>query len=372
MKQRIEKHIAIFTPTLGGGGAERTVVLLANVLTEQGYKVSLLVASTEGAKAKLLVEVGKQVNVVDLQSGRVLSSVPKIAKWLRDNQPNSLISSQTHANIAIYFATQLARYRGKLILREVSTPSVNLKSTTGVKQSALKKLMMFVYQKADEVIAVSNGVKDDLEQYLGIRLKNIKVIYDPVIHDEMFELAKEPIEHPWFKSDRKQPVILAVGRLTEAKNYELLINAFRLVLDEKEARLVILGEGEDREKLEKLVSDLGIKDKVDFHGFEINPFKYMANCDLYVMSSKWEGLPGALIQALALGAKIISTDCPSGPKEILENQAETFLVPKLVTPKEFAKKILGTIQLGYKSNSRAKDNNKFHHREILKQYMKVV
>lgn len=319
MKQQNQKHVAVFTPTLGGGGAERTVVLLANALIEQDYKVSLLVASTKGVKGKLLVEVDKKVNLIDLQSGRVLSSVPKIAKWLKAYHPDSLISSQTHANIATYFATQMARYRGKLILREVSTPSVNLKSITGIKQAALKKLMVFVYQKADEVIAVSNGVKDDLEQYLGIKLKNIKVIYDPVVHDEMFELAKEPIEHPWFQSDRKQPVILAVGRLTEAKNYELLINAFRLVLDKKEARLVILGEGEDREKLEKLVSDLGIKDKVDLHGFEINPFKYMANCDLYVMSSKWEGLPGALIQALALGAKIISTDCPSGPREILKN-----------------------------------------------------
>lgn len=179
--------------------------------------------------------------------------------------------------------------------------------------------MSWAYTNCSVVVPVSYGVKEDLENFLEIKLQNAEVIYDPVINDEMFKLAKEPITHKWFAKDRKNPVILAVGRLTEAKNYELLIHSFKLVVQEVDANLIILGEGEDRAKLEKLIKELNLQNKVDLYGFEQNPFKYMANCDLYVMSSKWEGLPGALIQALALGAKIVSTDCPSGPREILKN-----------------------------------------------------
>lgn len=313
------KNIAIYTPTLGGGGAERTAVLLANALVEKGHKVNLLVADLSEHKGKLVSELKSGVNLVNFNSSRVLMSIPKLCGWIKKNKPTTIISSQTHANIAVAFAAKLSKFEGKLILREVSTPSINLKKVQGFKLLLLKRLVSWAYTNCSVVVPVSYGVKEDLENFLEIKLQNAEVIYDPVINDEMFKLAKEPITHKWFAKDRKNPVILAVGRLTEAKNYELLIHSFKLVVQEVDANLIILGEGEDRAKLEKLIKELNLQNKVDLYGFEQNPFKYMANCDLYVMSSKWEGLPGALIQALALGAKIVSTDCPSGPREILKN-----------------------------------------------------
>lgn len=337
------KNIAIYTPTLGGGGAERTAVLLANALVEEGHKVNLLVADLTEQKAKLVSELKPEVNLIDLNSSRVLMSIPKLCYWIKKNKPTTIISSQTHANIAVAFAAKLLKFEGKLILREVSTPSINLKKIQGFKLLVLKRLMSWAYTTCSVVVPVSYGVKENLENFLAIKLKNAKVIYDPVINDEIFKLAKEPIAHKWFTKDRKIPVILAVGRLTEAKNYELLIHSFKLVTQKIDANLIILGEGEDREKLEKLIEKLSLQNKVDLYGFEQNPFKYMENCDLYVMSSKWEGLPGALIQALALGAKIVSTDCPSGPREILRDGKNGILVLK-EDEKEFEKFIIDGLE----------------------------
>lgn len=368
----LKKKIALFIPTLGAGGAERTAVLLANTLADKHYDVTLCVADLSGERSKLLSEVKCSVKIKNFEMMRVLFSIPKLINFMRYVDPDIIISSQTHANIAVSIASKLANYQGKVILREVSTPSINLKHKKGINAIFLKKIMKWSYQSCDIIIPVSYGVKKDLENYLKIKLKNAKVIYDPVITEEIFELAREPISHIWFDTGRKIPVIVAVGRLTEAKNYELLITTFKKVLEKKDAHLMILGEGEDRNKLEVLIKNLNLNNKVDLYGFDKNPYKYMANCDLYVMSSKWEGLPGALIQALALKANIISTDCPSGPREILENEANTKLVNKDITSEDFSKEIiemLGSISKNKRTSLKFLD---FEKNKILSQYIEVI
>lgn len=365
-------NIAIYTPTLGGGGAERTTVLLANALVEAGHKVSLLVADLTDQKSKLVSELNPKVKLVDFKASRVLMSIPKLCSWIKKNKPTTLISSQTHANIAVAFAAKLLKFEGRLILREVSTPSINLKKVHGFKLLVLKKLMSWAYTNCSVVVPVSYGVKEDLEKFLAIKLKNVQVIYDPVINDEMFKLAKEPIVHKWFAKDRKTPIILAVGRLTEAKNYELLIHSFKLVTQKVDANLIILGEGEDREKLEKLIKDLNLQHKVDLYGFEQNPFKYMANCDLYVMSSKWEGLPGALIQALALEAKIVSTDCPSGPREILKNNLNSKLVNINCNNIEFSEVLLEMLYYEKIKFDNIGEVDKYTQKNIINRYLEVI
>ena len=189
-------------------------------------------------------------------------------------------------------------------------------------------LVRNAYRRADVVIAVSCGVADDLQRYLNCRLPNLRVIYNPVITPEIYRKAREPIEHPWFKDDAALPVVLAVGRLTGAKNYPLLLRAFAQALSDQPARLVVLGEGAERPKLERLIRELGITESVSLAGFDSNPFRYMAKCDLYVMSSDWEGLPGSLLQALALRGNVVSTDCPSGPREVLNAGEYGTLVPR--------------------------------------------
>lgn len=321
------KTVAFITPTLGGGGAERTTIQLANGCAERGLKVFLLVTSLSGQKGKLIAEVAANVELVDLKCDRVSKLIIPLMQWIRQFRPDTLISTQTHTNIAVYLASLLANAGNRIICREVSTPSVNLKNLQGIKKKLVIFLMRWTYTHVDTVVAVSQGVADDLQQYIGTVLPNIRVIYNPVINPQLYTKASAPLAHKWFQENRNRPVILAVGRLTEAKNYPLLINAFAELIKDIPANLIILGEGEDRLQLEKLIAQHRLQDSIELHGFDENPYRYMARCDVYVMSSNWEGLPGALIQALALGAKVVSTDCPSGPREILGDNDYGFLVP---------------------------------------------
>ena len=186
--------------------------------------------------------------------------------------------------------------------------------------------MRLTYRSADTIIAVSNGVADDLSTMLKLKRNQINVIYNPVVSEHLIKNSREPVDHPWLTSN-KVPVILGVGRLTEAKNFNALIHAFSIVVASIPARLIILGEGEQRDSLETIIDQLNLADQVDLPGFTNNPYPYMRCADLFVLSSIWEGLPTVLIEALSCGTKVVSTDCPSGPREILENGKWGTLVP---------------------------------------------
>lgn len=310
------KRVAFFMPTLGGGGAERVTIALARGMADRGYQVSLVVAVAAGSLAH---EVPENVALVDLQAGRVVAAIWPLARWLRAHRPDALVATQGHANIAAFIARRLAGVKGRLLVREVSTPSMNLRHLRGARGWGWRWLLRYVYRRADVVVAVSQGVGDDLQAYLGCPLPNLRVIYNPVLTPAVYEKARESLDHPWFQEGVGVPVVLAVGRLTKAKNYPLLLRAFAQLRERCAARLLILGEGEERSALEQLVHELGLGEFVAMPGFDANPFRYMARSALYVMSSDWEGLPGSLIQALALCGNAVSTDCPSGPREILEN-----------------------------------------------------
>lgn len=318
------KRVALFMPTLGGGGAERVMIQLAGKLADEGMTVALVVASSEGV---LRTEVSTNVELVDLGAGRVMNAIMPLAAWLSGWRPHALIACQVHANVVAYLAHRRSGIDCRLILREVSTPSVNMKSVGLVMRILLWFLMRWAYVRADTVVAVSHGVAEDLRRYLRADLPRLRVIYNPVVDDGLYVKAEQPIDHPWFSHDESVPVVLAVGRLTEAKNYKLLIRAFSFVVKERKARLLILGEGEERPALQRLIQSLGLSECVLLPGFDSNPYRYMRRCSVYVMSSQWEGLPGVLIQALALKASIVATDCKSGPSEILAEGRFGRLVP---------------------------------------------
>jgi glycosyltransferase involved in cell wall biosynthesis len=161
---------------------------------------------------------------------------------------------------------------------------------------------------------------------MGIPRSHIQVIYNPIVTPDLQAKAKAPLEHPWFRSG-EPPVILAAGRLTAQKDYSMLIRAFARVRQVRPARLMILGEGEDRPILEELARQLGVEQDVSLPGFVMNPYPYMAHAALFVLSSRWEGLPTVLVEALYCGAPLIATDCPSGPREILRDGQYGQLVP---------------------------------------------
>ena len=203
---------------------------------------------------------------------------------------------------------------------------LNDKNLARFNVQVLFKIIKFTYQFADEIVAISKGAADEASELTKIPKDHIRIFFLPVITDRFNQLKNKSIENPFLFS-KKIPNILAVGRLTPAKDFVTLIKAFAIVIKNIPARLVILGEGESRSQLEGLVFELGLKDKVLLPGYVDNCYPYMVSCDLFVVSSAWEGLSMVLIEALACGAPVVSTDCKSGPREILQDGKWGRLVP---------------------------------------------
>lgn len=339
MNEALGKHIALFLPSLRGGGAERVMVNLAWGFAERGLQVDLVLAKADGP---YLSEVHPEVRVVDLGARRVLHSLPDLVRYLRRKRPAAMLSTLSHANIIALWARGIASVPVRLVVREANTVGISASNAPALRGRWTPFLMRFFYRWADAVVANSSGVAEDLIRLTRLPAEKLKVIYNPVVTPELFAKAEEPLDHPWFRPG-EPPVILGVGRLTKQKDFPTLIRAFALVRKERPVRLMILGEGEGRPKLEALVRELGLKDDVALPGFVDNPYKYMKRAAVFVLSSRWEGLPSVLIEALALGTPVVATDCPSGPAEILEGGKWGRLVP-VGEPHFLARAILGTLQ----------------------------
>lgn len=328
-----ERHIAIFMYGLAGGGVPRRNISLANALSAAGNRVALVVLDAQGELRRL---VAAGVEVVDVSSwkGRLpfvrrkrrhqfaLAQKP-LATYLRRARPDVLLSADNYANLAAVHAREIAGWDGTLLLSQR-----NHTSTYAAQKPALISAIHREYPKADGVVAVSEGVAEDL-RHLGLPAGLIHTIYNPIVEPGFFEAAAQPIDHPWFGGDL--PVVLGAGRIGPQKDFPTLLRAFAKMQDMGvEARLVILGEGKTpqaRVDLQTLANELGISERVDIPGFVPTALPYIARADLFVLSSRWEGLPGVLIEALACGTPVVSTDCPSGPEEILQGGDYGPLVP---------------------------------------------
>jgi glycosyltransferase involved in cell wall biosynthesis len=320
------KKIAFFLPSMRGGGAERVMATLAREFANLGHDVDMILASAEGP---YLSELGEGVRVISLNKKCVSYSLIDLVKYLKKEKPDVLLSSLNNANIVSIVAKKIANTKTRVIIRQANTLSLNQLNISGkirVRDRVLPSLVRYIYPYADVVVAVSNGVKSDLIEYAGIDKNKIVVIYNPVIDSKIYERALEDIDHPWLQ-DRSSPVILSVGRLNRQKDYETLIRAVEIVAKHMSIRLIILGEGGERRSLEKMVADKQMSEYVSMPGFVDNPFPFIKQADVFVLSSIFEGLPNVLIQSLALGTPVISTDCPYGPREILEDGLSGRLVP---------------------------------------------
>lgn len=364
--------VMFFLPSLGGGGAERTVIQLANSFAEQGLNIHLAVCNLNGEKAKLLPEVSPKIELINLNCGRVMNGITPLKLRLQAEQYDCLIATQTHTNIVAGIAKKLAGVNTRLIFREVSTPSKNIK-LQGIAKFVLKCLVNWTYPMAQQVVCVSKGVEADFRDYYGYKKNNLSTIYNPVLDDAYFEKLKVPVAHKFFNETNK--VILAVGRLTEAKNFGFLIRSFKALQDQHpDTRLIILGEGELRTEFEALVAELSLKDVVDLPGFDSNPYAYFKYAALFVLSSTWEGLPGVLIQALASKVKVVSTDCPSGPMEILDNSKFGLLVQcnDQAGLTHAMQQAIFADYVQYKEADFTAHIQQFHKQTVLKQYLNMM
>jgi glycosyltransferase involved in cell wall biosynthesis len=316
------ERLAFFLPGLYGGGAERVVLNLVNGIAARGYPMDLVLARAEGP---FLDEVPNSVRLIDLKASRVLSSTSALVHYLVDERPAAL-TSILHANIVALWARRLAGTPQRVILAEHNTLSSVVKGVVDSRWHLYPRLAKWFYPWADGIIAVSEGVADDLANLIKIPRERIQVIHNPIVTPALYEKSRALLDHPWYKSG-EPPVVLAVGRLTKQKAFDVLIRAFFELRKDHRARLMILGEGEERPTLEGLISQLGLEQDIILPGFIPNPYPYMAHSAAFVLSSRWEGLPTVLVEAMALGTPIISTDCPSGPREILSDGKYGRLVP---------------------------------------------
>ncbi len=310
----MSKRLAIFVHSLYGGGAERAMLNLARGFSEQGIQVDLVLLRVEGA---YLSQLPPEVRVIDLGRKRLWQSLPALANYLRQEAPPVMLSTLDDTNIAALWVRRLAGSKTRLVVNVQNTISQDAKTATDLKTRLMPLFVRWFFSWADAVVPVSHGVAEDLVQ-LGVALDLIHVIPNPVITPEVFQKDRETIDHPWF-APNQLPVILGVGRLNQQKNFPTLIRAFAEVQQHHPCRLVILGEGEELASLKILIQELGLSDVVDFPGFVSNPYAYMAQSAVFVLSSLFEGLPSVLIEALAMGTSVVATNCKSGPLEILES-----------------------------------------------------
>jgi glycosyltransferase involved in cell wall biosynthesis len=316
-------RIALLVPTLEIGGVERVFTNLAHGLHERGVEVDLVVGRIGGAMGQHL---DGGIKVFDLACDRMLRSVPKLAGYLRARAPEALIAAMTHSSAAAVLARAVARKNVKLIATEHNTMSKIVANTRGLKYRLMPIWSRWALGSADHIVAVCGGVADDLSAQTGFPRSRFQVIYNPVISDALYDAAQTSVEHPWFQAD-EPPVVLAVGRLDKQKAFPMLVRAFRLVRDSRPARLLILGEGPDRSRIESAVIEQGLTADVALPGFEHNPYRFMNRAAVFALSSAWEGFGVVLVEALALGLPVVSTNCTYGPAEILNDGRYGTLVP---------------------------------------------
>lgn len=351
--QQAPKHITIFVRAFdGSGGAERNMLNLGIGLAARGHRVDLVMARYTGHYLDL---IPPEIRVVDLnvtsarqslsiifRLGRdawfwatmvlarkphyVLGALPGLAEYLRNNRPDALISAMDYPNVVAVVARELAKVKTKVIISVRNTLSEEVARSTKRRVKDQVIVDKRFYPRADHVVAVSKGVAQDLAQTIDMHIERIKTIYNPIVTGYLLTQAEEPVEHPWFNGDGP-PVVLAVGGFKPAKDHATLLAAFAQARKHRPIRLLLLGEGRLREHIKNQAEQLGIIEDVDMPGFVENPFKYMANASVFVLSSVFEGLPSVLIQSMACGCPVVSTDCPSGPNEILDHGRYGDLVP---------------------------------------------
>jgi glycosyltransferase involved in cell wall biosynthesis len=331
-------QLSLFIENLQGGGAERVMVNLANSMAEAGHFVDLVLVHSKGP---YLETVSNKVQIIDLKIRRFREVLPALVRYLKQERPEAMLSALENANVASVIAKKLTNVKTRLVLSEHTTPSQHYKHSTRQPWKSFTHWGGYFYRQADAVVGVSKVVAEDLITTMGIPRKKVHFIYNPIDTSTITKLSTQEVNHPWF-ADSSIPVLLAVGRLTPPKDYPTLIRSFALVHKERPVRLLILGEGEERNTIEALVRQLGLNQAVALPGFATNPYAYMKRSSIFLLSSAWEGFGMVLAEAMAVGTPIVSTDCPSGPAEILEDGKWGTLVP-VGDPSALAKAILKTL-----------------------------
>jgi glycosyltransferase involved in cell wall biosynthesis len=315
--------IAFFHPYFAYGGVEKTNIRLSKYFIEHGYQVDFVALTFTDHLKNELDELG--INCITLKAERALFAVPKLRQYIKDEQKKgnlTIISCQNYANLAAILAIPKDRKRLKVIVSERLHPAEFAYNGKGRKGKIILRLMKHLYRKADAIVANSKETADEIKKITG---QDVRCIYNPTLSGNYLALSHEPVENKWFQEEI--PIVVSVGRLAYEKGFDILLKAYAEVQKQCNCRLAIIGEGEKRKELEELAQELGISENVWMPGYDSNPYKYISKASVFVLSSRFEGLPNTLIEALAVGTPCVAACCKSGPKEILLEGKGGYLTP---------------------------------------------
>ena len=333
-------RIALVIPHLGGGGAERSTLKLARGLLSRGHKVDLLDFGVSETLAQEIPVGTRRIKlhhgptdivrdflhvacrfgfrIIPLLRGKTLSDARAVSTYINEERPDCILPSLPRAKEATLLAVCFAKFN-PVVIPVIHSVLIN-------RTRRYRKLYSILFPRADHIVTVSDGVAENVVRNLKISQDNITRVYNPVVSAEIAEMAYATPDHPWM-TDGGPPVILSVGRLARVKDFPTLLRAIQQVSMNRPIRLIILGEGSWRKRLENMVCKLGVEAFVSLPGWVANPYSFMSRASVLVLSSKREGLGNVLIEAMACGCPCVSTNCPAGPAEILDGGRFGPLVP---------------------------------------------
>ena len=307
-------------PLLGQGGADRVTVTVLQHLDRERFEPHLALLRAEGV---WIDRLPGDVGLHPLNVKQVRAMLPRLVSLIRRLKPDVVFSTASGTNASSLLAARLSGCNPRVVVSER-----NILLNGGYRPKIVVQMLLkaLSYRFAHRVTAVSGGVADDLASKLRLRRDDIDVLYNPSSNPALRAQAAEPVDHPWLTPGNR--TVVAAGRLVPWKGYPDLIRAFsRVFRTDTDARLLILGEGEELARLQQLVAEEGLSEVVAFLGFQKNPYKYFAKAAVFAMASYNEGLCNVLIEAMSCGAPVVATNCPSGQDEIVSSGKDGILVP---------------------------------------------
>jgi glycosyltransferase involved in cell wall biosynthesis len=309
-------------PSLRGDGAVGMMLALAKGFGRYDHRVNLLVVRAVGERSNSMPD---GVSVIPLGAKHSVFAVPALARYLRRTKPDILVATEHYSGLPALYALMLAGTNTRCVIRQDNTWGMDSQRFKGRHKIVTPWMVGRLFRRS-EIVAVSDGVASDFIRHFPQLTNNIQVIYNPVVADELSERSRALPDHPWF-APGQPPVVVAVGRLTAAKGFDLLIDAFARVTATVQSRLLILGEGPDRSALLARIRARDLESACQLLGYQPNPLAFIASASVFVLSSRFEGLPTVLIEALCTNTPVVATDCPSGPREILADGKYGMLIP---------------------------------------------
>lgn len=316
----MSKHIAVLLNDFSGTGVPRVSLRLAEGLHALGHDVDVLVLNPRGP---MLKQVSASIRIVPLDVSRAITAMPKLSTYLRANNPDALIAAEDQLGVIAAAACVVSRSRSRLLVTS-HVPYSSTGLARGLKGWALVTALRVLWRRIDTFATVSAGLADDMAQVTGLPRSEIRVVHNAVVREVDIARHPEPSIHPFFQSGAK--VIVGIGSLHRRKGFHDLIEAVRIVSHKEDVRLIILGEGREREALQRQIAERDLSARIDLAGYCDDPFPFLRTADVFVLPSYFEGLPTVLIEALACGCPCVATDCVAGPREILEEGAYGQLV----------------------------------------------